>query len=294
VANDSRDLEILVAKIQRQLAPDAEVLHNVRLDGRESKTKRQIDVLVRQKIGQYEMSIVLDCKDYERPVDVKGVEEFYGLVRDVGAQKGALVCPKGFTGAAKTRATGLQIELYSPIDTEPHKWQVHVTAPVVCDFRRAAMSFRLSGSASAPFRLADNFFESVPAFKNPETRLGIPLEAAMSKWNEGRFPTEPGEHNGLPIFDEAEVLLDNGYGQLVPVTLTVTLLVEQQLFFGELPIQKISGFKNELSGEIITNAFKTGIFDPQEVWDHWKRITSMDELPTQPMFALRGLVGWVR
>jgi hypothetical protein len=78
------------------------------------------------------------------------------------------------------------------------------------------------------------------------------------------------------------------------VTLTVTLLVEQQLFFGELPIQKISGFKNELSGEIITNAFTTGIFDPQEVWDHWKRITSMDELPTQPMFALRGLVGWVR
>jgi len=33
----------------------------------------RFDVLVRQKIGQYEMLIVLDCKDYAKPVDVKGV-----------------------------------------------------------------------------------------------------------------------------------------------------------------------------------------------------------------------------
>jgi hypothetical protein len=45
---------------------------------------------------------------------MKGVEEFDGLLRDVGAQKGVLVCPKGFTGAATTRAQGLQIDLYSP------------------------------------------------------------------------------------------------------------------------------------------------------------------------------------
>src|SRR5579884_1635173 len=97
LSKDSRDLEILVAKIQSQLAPDAEVIHDARLRGRNSNTERQIDVLVRQRIGQYEMIIVLDAKDHARPVDVKGVEEFYGLVSDVGAHKGALVCPRGFT-----------------------------------------------------------------------------------------------------------------------------------------------------------------------------------------------------
>src|SRR5438105_6997006 len=60
--SDSRELEILVAKIQAQLAPDAEVVHDVKLEGRQSRRPRQIDVLVRQKIGQYEMVIVLDCK----------------------------------------------------------------------------------------------------------------------------------------------------------------------------------------------------------------------------------------
>jgi hypothetical protein len=125
VAKNYRELEILVAKIQKQLAPDAEVLHNVKLDGRLSRTRRQIDVLGRQRIGQYEMAIVLECKDSARPIDVKGVEEFSGLVKDVGAQKGVLVCPTGFTAAAKTRASNLQIELYSPVDTDPHKWRVN-------------------------------------------------------------------------------------------------------------------------------------------------------------------------
>src|SRR5262245_41625555 len=118
-----RDLEILVAKIQAQFSPDAEVLHDIRLLGRLSQQSRQIDVRVRQNIGQYQMTIVIDSKDYARPVDVKGVEEFHGLVADVGAHKGAMVSPRGSTTAAKHRAAGLQIDPYSPVDTDPHKWQ---------------------------------------------------------------------------------------------------------------------------------------------------------------------------
>jgi hypothetical protein len=72
VTEDSRNLELLVHRIQQQLSPTAEVLHNVYLPGRISKVDRQIDVLVRQKIGQYEMLIVLDCKDHARPIDVTG------------------------------------------------------------------------------------------------------------------------------------------------------------------------------------------------------------------------------
>ena len=95
--SQSTELEILVSKIQKALAPNAEVTHNAKIIGRHTKVSRQIDVLVRQKVGQYEMMIVIDCKDYKKPVDVKGVEEFHGLVDDVGAHKGALVCPKGFS-----------------------------------------------------------------------------------------------------------------------------------------------------------------------------------------------------
>lgn len=58
-----------------------------------------------------------DSKDYKNPVDVKGVEEFYGLVTDVGANKAVLVRPAGFSKAANERAQGFLIGLYSPVDT---------------------------------------------------------------------------------------------------------------------------------------------------------------------------------
>jgi hypothetical protein len=292
MASDSRDLEILAAKIQAQLAPDAEVLHDVKLDGRLSGRSRQVDVLVKQRIGQYEMLIVLDCKDYARPVDVKGVEEFHGLLADVGAHKGALVCPRGFTAAAKTRAQGLQVDLYSPVDTDPHKWQARVSAPVICDFRSAAISFGVSCSAPMPFMMPGDYFSSVVARNKQKEEIGVPAETAIKKWNEGRYPVEPGEYSDLPIFDTPEVLTDNGYGQLTPVTLTVSLFVERQLFFGQLPISKISGFRDELSGAIITNAFTTGILDVNDVINNWQKIASEDELPMKPMMRLQGLVGW--
>lgn len=155
---DWKALETLVAMIQKQLSPGASVQHNIMLDGIDSETKRQIDVLVEQNIGQYTMRIVIDCKDYAKPIDLKGVEEFHGLVQDVRVHKGALVCPSGFTKAALRRARKLQIDLYRPVSTGNHKWQATVTAPVLCDFRSTYMSFGISCSAPKPMTLQPDFY----------------------------------------------------------------------------------------------------------------------------------------
>ena len=181
----------------------------MRLDGRLTGAKRQIDVLVREYIGQYK--IVIDCKDYNKPVDVKGVEEFEGLLRDVGAQKGVLVCPKGLHRHSEKRADGLQIDLYSPVDTDVHKWQVRVTMPALCDFRSAAMSFGFSMSAPYPFRLNNDFYSTAPIFDSKGKELGTVLNNALEKWNTGQYPSEPGEHRDLNIFETRTVFMDNGY-----------------------------------------------------------------------------------
>lgn len=295
MANSGRELEILVTKIQTQLSPDAEVLHDVRLMGHLSKRKRQIDVLVRQKIGQYEMLIVLDCKDYARPVDVKGVEEFQGLLADVGAHKGALVCPKGFSEAAKTRAEGLKIDLFSPADTDPHKWQIQARMPAICDFREAMYSFGISMSSPLPFTIpadVSGFFNSVIAHNKEKKELGVPAKVALQRWEKGEYPTDPGEHGAYPVFDEGEVLVDNGHGMLAPVNLTVSLLVKQSLYYGELPVKQLSGFKDELSGDVIANAFTIGLINPNTVEKEWTPIASKDDLPRPPALTLIGLIGY--
>ena len=291
--NHSQELEELVARIQMQLAPESEVLHDVKILGRHSKRKRQIDVLVKHRIGQYEIQIAIECKDVSRPIDVRGVETFHGLLDDVGVQKGVLVCPKGFSRAAKTRAKALQIELYSPVDTDPHKWQTQLTIPAVCDYRSAAMSFGVKTRSPHKFRLNYDFYTSSLTYDSNHAPRKSPLEHAVSRWNEGRYPTEIGEYDNLPIYETLGVLMDNGHGQIVPVDMYVSLLVENDLYFGELPIIQLSGFRDEQEEAIITNAFTLGILTPEEVEQKWLKIAEIEEAPVEPAIKLTGLVSWI-
>lgn len=292
MAKSSVELELLVQKIQQQLAPKAEVLHDVKMPGRHTGSNRQIDVLVREKIGQYDINIIIDCKDYKHPVDVKGVEEFAGLLDDVGAQKGVLVCPTGFTANAKKRAEGLQIDLYSPVDTDPHKWQANPTMPALCDFRLAGISFGVSTSAPLPFMLKSGFFNDNIVFDDQGHELGTSYSKIIERWNNGEFIDAVGVSGPIPIFGDVSVQTDNGYGQLCPVDLYVHLEVRQQLFSGQIPVRQMSGFRDELTGHIITNAFSVGLLDPEEIERDWTPVETEDGLDPKPVIKLVGIVLW--
>lgn len=286
-----QQLELLVASIQRELSPNAKVSHNVKLRGHQSEIDRQIDVLVEQNIGQYLMRIVIDCKDYSTPVDVKGVEEFHGLVQDVGAHKGALVCPSGFTRSAKKRAKKLEIDLYSPADTDPHKWQVRLALPVLCDFRSTRIAFGISVSAPVPFTISQALHELV-IINEAGDALGTFFDVASSRWNAGEFPFEPGEHEGVPLLGTAITKVDNGHGMLVPVKLTVSLEVSQQLYLGHVPIERLRGLRDEQTGLVVTNAFTLGGLDPIKVQNQWKKVSGESGLPFQPVLKAIGLHSW--
>jgi hypothetical protein len=287
-----KQLEILIAKIQQELAPSATVSHNVKLLGRHSKTHRQIDVLVQQRIGQYEMRIIIDCKDHASPIDVNGVGEFLAVINDVGAQKGAMVCPRGFTEAAKNFAKTSQIDLYSPIDTDPHKWQVKPTVPMLCDFRGMKIAFGISVSAPVPFTMPYDFYSHMIVYDEKGNQLGTPEEVALKRWEAGELPIEPGEHNDIPNFPEAVTYADNGYGMRIPVTLTISLGVYQELYYGQLPLIKIRGLKDEHTGKVITNAFTTGGLNPEEVQKNWLRLEPGQAPPLPPLLTARGLYCW--
>jgi len=284
---DWKELEYLVAMIQEQLSPDASVQHNVMLDGLDSETKRQIDVLVEQNIGQYTMRIVIDCKDYSKPVDVKGVEEFHGLVQDVRAHKGALVCPAGFSKSALRRAKKLQIDLYRPISTGKHKWQAKVTAPVLCDFRSSYMSFGISCSAPKPLTLPPDFY-NLPVQDEEGIVLGTSFKTAQAKWDNGLLPSEPGEHESVSIFGDNKVFIDNGHNDTVEVELTIGLHVKQNLYLGHLPVKEINGLKDEHTGKVVTNAFTMGGLNPEEVEKTWKRVEDINSLDFEPILSVVG------
>ena len=89
------------------------------------------------------------------------------------------------------------------------------------------------------------------------------------------------------------VKTDNGHGMIVPVDFTVSLLVQKELYFGQFPITQLSGFKDELRGGIVTNAFTVGLLSPDEVERNWKRIADVDAAPVKPVVTLTGLECWI-
>lgn len=286
-----QQLELLVASIQQQLAPGATVIHNARLRGRLSETLRQVDVLVEQSIGPYSIRIVIDCKDYASPVDVKGVEEFHGLMVDVGANKGALVCPAGFTKASKKRAKKLDIDVFSPADTDPHKWQVSLALPTICDFRSTRIAFGISSSAPMPLRLPERFYELTAQGPNGDSK-GVIFEIASDRWDNGEYPIEPGAHEGVPLLAEAGVTIDNGYGNQIPVELTVSLYVKRQRYFGHVPVTELHGLRDEQTGHVITNAFKIHLLDPVVIQNQWLKLGDDKEPPTPAGLVVQGLHCW--
>jgi hypothetical protein len=287
---DYKKLEKLVAKIQQDLAPNSKVSHNVRLTGK-SGAQRQIDVLVEDKVGQYDIRIVLDCKDYKHPVDIKDVEECAGLFEDVSAMRGVIVCPAGFTKNAKARAQQLQIDLYSPIDTKEHKWQARLKIPAICDFREARISFEFSTSAPVPFQLpSDYMFKTKVTDADTAEELGTHFSIATTEWDAGRYPTEPGEYPRVPILPR-KLKMDNGYGLQIPVDLSVGLIVSKHLFFGQFPVTRLSGFHDRIGNGIITNAFEVGLLSPEEV-HKWQRLNDIAEAPVKPVIMMSGLYAW--
>lgn len=242
-------------------------------------------------MGQYDIRIVIDCKDYNRPVDIKDVEECSGLFEDVSAQRGVIVCPAGFTKKAKIRAQQFQIDLYSPVDTDPHKWQARLKVPTVCDFRDAKISFGFSVTAPFPFELPNDFIRNTRVTDAQSgDDLGTMLSIASRQWDAGKYPTEVGEHEEIPLLPNP-LKMDNGYAMQIPVNLFVGLTVSQTLFFGQFPITRLSGFHDAISGGIITNAFEVGLLSLEEV-HKWRKLADISEAPVKPVLQLSGLYGW--
>jgi hypothetical protein len=110
-----------------QLATDMCVTPNAHVRGRISGRKRQIDVLIDARHDtDNSRRLIIDAKHRKRKVDVKDVESFRGLMEDVAATHGYLVCPTGHTQAAQRRAQEAVSIRLVPLDRlegfDPNSW----------------------------------------------------------------------------------------------------------------------------------------------------------------------------
>jgi Restriction endonuclease len=281
-----REFEELSADIQTALAPQANVQRNVKRTGKRTGAERQIDILVEQEIGQYAITIVIDCKDYHSPVDGKDVEAFMGLVEDVGANKGAIIAASGFTSTAKKRAKDAGIDLYTLVDTNGSKWKSYVTIPcVIRDAFIQSFSFTFIASGETDYRFPLSDFRFTPVFRSDGTLIDYHQNLLIRRWETANaIPSTPSEYRDIPAWDgETYIKAD---AQLFKIQIRVNVLVAERLRFGQLPLEEVRGFNDELQGGLITNGFTTAKMNFQEIEQAWEPITCIDQLSIKPVFVL--------
>ncbi|WP_424267207.1 restriction endonuclease [Castellaniella sp.] len=128
IRSDWERYERLVAQlVARQLSTEYCVTPNARVRGAISRRKRQIDVLIDLRHDtDNSRRIIIDAKARARRIDVTHVEAFRGLMEDVGATHGYLVCPQGHTLAAERRSQDAVSIRLLPLDRledfDPSAW----------------------------------------------------------------------------------------------------------------------------------------------------------------------------
>lgn len=96
-----KEYEQMTQKYFKLRFPNSSIKHNVMLDGIKSKIKRQIDVFIEEIVCGYKIQMVVECKDWAKPLDVGDVEQFIAKLEDVGVDKGIMVSKSGYSKAAK-------------------------------------------------------------------------------------------------------------------------------------------------------------------------------------------------
>jgi hypothetical protein len=280
-----KKFERLAAAVQKALAPSATVIHDDKIYGYISKSIRQIDISIRQKIGNYDILIVVDCKDYNKPVDVNDVEDFCGLVEDVKAQKGAMISSRGFTQAAKNVATNKAIDLYKLIDAEQSDWLGYVSIPFLCeDIRVKSYSFTLRSSYPESTTIPNIDIRFLEIYDQNKNYMGLLFNLMAEKWNKGELPHSVSEHRDVEFLPKPILInfKDNWYR----LDITVNLKVESKLYFGQVPVIEMKGLRDEITGIIHTKGFTTSDIAPEIVEKDWKLIVDEKEIAVTPVGKL--------
>jgi hypothetical protein len=179
-----KEFEQMIHRIYQELLPYADVRWNDFIMGKNSKIERQIDISVRHDLAGHEILMVIQAKDLKRSADVIVVDAFKGVIEDVGAQKGILICNTGFTKSAKESAKSAKIDVCSAHDASKINWQTEIKVPV------------LKKSVSVKMRVNNTYVRTGDGnvMDVQSTIFSKALSIFVSKWESDEIPKNEGEN----------------------------------------------------------------------------------------------------
>jgi len=102
VAKLGQEYNLIVADVMGALHPGASIEIGEWVEGPDGE--REVDVAIRGVIDGQIMFILVECKDWKRPVDVKAIDELDSKRTDLGADRTMLASNSGFSSMALRKA----------------------------------------------------------------------------------------------------------------------------------------------------------------------------------------------
>lgn len=108
---DWRSYEELIFEKFSEDFPDCRVLFDQKVVGSFSGASRQIDVLIEGSLAGHQIFAVVECKCFNKKIDIKEVDSFVGFLEDLNANIGIMITNIGYSQAARNRTFGTKIKL---------------------------------------------------------------------------------------------------------------------------------------------------------------------------------------
>lgn len=122
-----QELQEFVGKLFREIGYQVEVSKVVEL----VRGQKEIDVFVQDNTSGHAITFLIECKNWNKPVDQETVHGFRTIVADFGANFGFIVSKSGFQAGSYNAAKNTHITLVSLEELESRyyeKWQSGMVA----------------------------------------------------------------------------------------------------------------------------------------------------------------------
>lgn len=184
------EFESFAFEIQQKLSPAAAVVKNDKIRGKSGRL-REVDISIRQKVGQFDLLMIIDCKNFKRPIDIKTVDSFIGQMQDIGAHQGALVSSSGYTKSAIGRAKTAAINLYHLGNTLSNDIKSSLGLPSLCIVRNLKdVQSQISFVSSKQFKILTPMI----IYNCEGTAIGTEQEVIAKWWFDKEHCFDPGAY----------------------------------------------------------------------------------------------------
>jgi hypothetical protein len=249
---------------------DAKVSKRIKVKGKFTGTEREIDVLIEGKFGVFNARIVVESKNYNKPVGIEKVEALNSKLKDVSADLGVMVSSKGFTGPAKDRAKSDGIQLYEAYDERLGNSNLFI--PLRCvDAIIKSYQVTFQHRVVGPFSMSQD--RNDWRFKL-DNKVFSAHQLATYAWNRGMIPQKGGRHKAdfgaIIMFDRRTP----DKIQYCEVSLSVVVIEKYYLKLFPASYLENSNTANKKFNLFIDWYSK----EPDRIANGWKRFSNFEEL----------------